>query len=160
MVPRAIRFHNTMSQRLEPLRPIDPGHVGVYVCGLTTYDHAHAGHARTFITFDVLVRFLRATGLRVTFVRNVTDVEDKILKRALERGESPLEFSQRMSKVNEEELRAIGCLDPDSEPRVSESIPDIVTLVETLVAKGAAYVAPTPKGNDVYFGVREFPAYG
>jgi cysteinyl-tRNA synthetase len=157
---RAIRFHNTMTQRLEPLEPAVPGKVGVYVCGLTTYDHAHAGHARTFITFDVLVRFLRASGLGVTFVRNITDVEDKILKRALERGESPLAFSRRMSDVNALELRAIGCMDPDLEPRVSESIPAIVELVQTLVAKGAAYVAPTPKGSDVYFGVREFPAYG
>lgn len=110
---RAIRFHNTMTQRLEPLEPAVPGKVGVYVCGLTTYDHAHAGHARTFITFDVLVRFLRASGLGVTFVRNITDVEDKILKRALERGESPLAFSRRMSDVNALELRAIGCMDPD-----------------------------------------------
>jgi cysteinyl-tRNA synthetase len=157
---RAIRFHNTMTQRLEPLEPALPGKVGVYVCGLTTYDHAHAGHARTFITFDVLVRFLRASGLGVTFVRNITDVEDKILKRAIERGESPLDFSRRMSDVNASELRAIGCMDPDLEPRVSESIPAIVELVRVLVAKGAAYVAPTPKGSDVYFGVREFPAYG
>jgi len=160
MSPRAIRFHNTMTQRLEPLQPIAPGHVGVYVCGLTTYDHAHAGHARTFITFDVLVRFLRASGLRVTFVRNVTDVDDKILKRALDLAEPPLDFSRRMSQVNGEELRAIGCMDPDAEPRVSENVPEIVALIETLVAKGAAYVVLTPKGNDVYFGVREFPGYG
>jgi cysteinyl-tRNA synthetase len=159
-VTRAIRFHNTMTQRLEALQPIEPGRVGVYVCGLTTYDHAHAGHARTFIAFDVLVRFLRASGLGVTFVRNVTDVEDKILKRALERGESPLDLSMRMSKINAAELHAIGCMDPDLEPRVSENVPAIVELVTTLVAKGAAYVAATPKGNDVYFGVREFPAYG
>jgi len=85
-----VRLYNTMTQRLEPLQPLEAGHVRVYVCGLTTYDHAHAGHARTFITFDVLIRFLRARGYRVTFVRNVTDVDDKILKRATERGEPPL----------------------------------------------------------------------
>ncbi len=156
----AVRLYNTMTQQLEPLEPLEPGHVRVYVCGLTTYDHAHAGHARTFVAFDVLVRALRARGYRVTYVRNITDVEDKILKRALERGEGPLEFSRRMSLINADELRACGCLDPDLEPRVSESIGEIIALIEQLIAKGAAYVAPTPKGNDVYFAVRAFPSYG
>jgi cysteinyl-tRNA synthetase len=134
--------------------------VRVYVCGLTTYDHAHAGHARTFVAFDVLVRFLRARGLRVTYVRNVTDVDDKILKRAAERGEAPLELSKRMSLVNADELHGAGCMDPDIEPRVSETIPEIVALVAELVAKGAAYPAPTETGTDVYFAVRAFPGYG
>jgi cysteinyl-tRNA synthetase len=155
-----IRLYNTMTQRLETLEPIEPGHVGVYICGLTTYDHAHAGHARTFVAFDVLVRALRARGYRVTYVRNVTDMDDKILKRALDRGEAPLEFSKRMSLINAEELRACGCLDPDLEPRVSESVESIVALIERLVARGAAYVANTPKGTDVYFAVRAFPGYG
>src|SRR5579883_566270 len=131
-----IRLYNTMTQRLEALEPLEPGHVRLYLCGLTTYDHAHAGHARTNVAFDVLVRFLRARGLRVTFVRNVTDVDDKILKRALERGEPPLELSRRMAAVNAAELRACGCLEPDFEPRVSESIGAIVALVEELVRKG------------------------
>jgi cysteinyl-tRNA synthetase len=160
MPVRAIRLYNTMTQRLEALEPIEPGHVGIYQCGLTTYDHAHAGHARTFVAFDVLVRFLRAAGFRVTFVRNVTDVDDKILKRALERSESPIAFSKRMSDVNSGEMLSIGCLSPDVEPRVSGSIPEIVSLVEGLIDRGAAYVAATPKGNDVYFAVREFPGYG
>ncbi|MDP9034097.1 MAG: cysteine--tRNA ligase [Myxococcota bacterium] len=160
MATSTIRLYNTMTQRLEPLDPIEPGHVKVYVCGLTTYDHAHAGHARTYVAFDVLVRFLRVRGYRTTFVRNVTDVDDKILKRALEQGEPPLDLSRRMSDVNDEELRAIGCVEPDFEPRVSESIPEIVSLIEQLVAKGAAYVAPAKEGNDVYFAVRAFPSYG
>jgi cysteinyl-tRNA synthetase len=155
-----VRFYNTMTQRLEPLEPLEPGHVRLYVCGLTTYDHAHAGHGRTFICFDVLVRFLRARGYRVTFVRNVTDVDDKILKRAAERGEPPLELSKRMSLINAEELRGCGCLEPDHEPRVSEQMDAIVALIGELVQKGAAYTASTPKGNDVYFAVRSFPAYG
>src|SRR5258708_24898235 len=104
----AVRLYNTMTQRVEPLETLEPGHVRVYVCGLTTYDHAHAGHARTYLTFDVLVRFLRERGLQVTMVRNVTDVDDKIPKRARERGEPPLELSKRMSLVNDEELRSIG----------------------------------------------------
>jgi cysteinyl-tRNA synthetase len=149
-----------MTQRLEPLEPITPGRVGIYACGMTTYDHAHAGHARTFTWCDVLVRFLRARGLEVTFVRNVTDIDDKILKRALENGEPPLELSRRMAIANAEELRAIGCAHPDFEPRVSETIPDIIALIDLLVAKGAAYVARTEKGNDVYFAVRAFAGYG
>ncbi len=156
----SVRLYNTLTQRLEPLEPRDPGYVRLYVCGLTTYDHAHAGHARTFTAFDVLVRTLRARGYRVTYVRNVTDVDDKILKRARELGEPPLEMSRRWARVNQEELRAIGCLEPDFEPHVSESIPDIVALIADLVAKGAAYPAETPKGTDVYFAVRAFPGYG
>jgi cysteinyl-tRNA synthetase len=159
-MPSAIRLYNTMTQKLESLEPAEPGHVRLYVCGPTTYDHAHAGHARTFIGFDVLVRFLRARGYRVTFVRNVTDVDDKIMQRARERGEAPLDFSRRMSLINAEELRGCGCLQPDTEPRVSESIDDIVRLIADLVAKDAAYVARTPVGHDVYFSVRAFPAYG
>src|SRR5580704_19776840 len=99
----AVRLYNTMTQRLEPLEPLEPGHVRLYVCGLTTYDHAHAGHARTYTAFDVLVRFLRTRGYRVTFVRNVTDIDDKILKRAREVGEPALQFSRRMSDVNDGE---------------------------------------------------------
>jgi cysteinyl-tRNA synthetase len=156
----AVRLYNTMTQRLEPLEPLEPNHVRVYVCGLTTYDHAHAGHARTLVAFDVLVRFLRARGFRVTYVRNVTDVDDKILKRAQERGEAPLELSKRMSLVNADELRGCGCMDPDFEPRVSGTIPEIIALIEQLVARGAAYPAQTDKGTDVYFAVRAFPGYG
>jgi len=156
----AVRLYNTMTQRVEPLEPIEPGHVRLYVCGLTTYDHAHAGHARTYTAFDVLVRFLRVRGYRVTYCRNVTDVDDKILRRAAERSEPPLELSRRMSDVNDAELRAIGCVEPDAAPRVSECVPDIVALIEQLVAKGAAYPATTEKGTDVYFAVRAFPGYG
>jgi cysteinyl-tRNA synthetase len=160
MSTSTIRLYNTMTQRLEPLEPIESGHVRLYVCGLTTYDHAHAGHARTYIAFDVLVRFLKERNYRVTHVRNVTDVEDKILRRAQEKGEPPLDFSRRMSRINDEELRAIGCLEPDFAPRVSETIADVVSLIEKLVAKGVSYVANTDKGSDVYFAVRAFPGYG
>jgi cysteinyl-tRNA synthetase len=156
----SIRLYNTMTQRLEPLEPLEPQHVRVYVCGMTTYDHAHAGHARTYLAFDVLVRFLRACGLRVTLVRNVTDVDDKILKRAKQLGEPPLELSRRMARINDEELRAIGIIEPDFAPRVSESIADIVSLIEKLLAKGVCYIADTDKGRDVYFAVRAFSGYG
>ncbi len=160
MTPGAIRFYNTMTQRIEPLEPIEPGRVRIYLCGPTTYDHAHAGHARTYVAFDVLVRFLRARGLNVSFVRNVTDVDDKILRRAMESGEPPLEFSKRMAALNAEELHSVGCLDPDFEPRVSEHLPDIVALIERLIERGAAYPATSDKGQDVYFAVRAFQGYG
>jgi cysteinyl-tRNA synthetase len=156
----AIRLYNTLSQKLEDFEPLTPGEAKVYVCGLTTYDLAHAGHGRTYTTFDVLTRHLRARGYKVTYVRNVTDVEDKILKRARERGEDPLALSARFSDLCDAQLRTIGCKDPDHEPRVSRHMPEIIALIESLIAKGHAYVAETPKGNDVYFDVRSFPAYG
>ena len=155
-----VRLYNTMTQRLEPLQPIEPGHVRMYVCGMTTYDHAHAGHARTFVTFDLLARVLRARGYKVTYVRNLTDVDDKILKRAVERGEPPLALSARMAEINRQELRAVGCAEPQFEPRVSENIGEITSLIEALIAKGAAYAAKTDVGTDVYFAVRAFPGYG
>jgi cysteinyl-tRNA synthetase len=155
-----IRLYNTLTQSVEPLVPMQPGEIRLYGCGLTTYDHAHIGHARANAAYDVLVRFLRARGFRVTYVRNITDVDDKILKRAGERGEDPLAFSQRMAKVNDEELASVGCMAPDNAPKVSEHMPEILALIEALIAKGVAYVAKTDVGQDVYFAVRSFPDYG
>ena len=155
-----IRLYNTLTQRLEVFEPTVPGQCGIYVCGLTTYDKAHAGHARTYTTFDVLARHLRARGLEVTYVRNVTDVDDKILARARERNEDPLALSSRYSDLCDEQLRAIGCAAPTHQPRVSKSIPEIIALIELLIARGHAYVAPTAKGQDVLFAVRSFPDYG
>lgn len=155
-----IRLYNTLTQRLENLEPRVPGKVSLYACGMTTYDAPHAGHGRTHTTFDVLARHLRARGYEVTHVRNVTDVDDRILARAKERKEDPLALSSRMSDLCDRELRAIGCADPTHEPRVSRTIPEIIALIETLIDKGLAYVAPTPKGKDVLFAVRNFPDYG
>jgi cysteinyl-tRNA synthetase len=160
MPETTISLHNTMTRKLEPFEPRVPGRVGIYVCGPTTYDVAHAGHARANMAFDVLVRFLRARGLEVTYVRNVTDVDDKILMRAKEAGVEPLELSARMAKLVDDDMRALGMLSPDHEPRVSETIGEIIKHIEALVAKGHAYVATTPRGQDVYFAVRSFPAYG
>jgi cysteinyl-tRNA synthetase len=156
----ALRLYNTLTQKLEAFEPHEPGRVRMYVCGLTTYDLAHAGHARTYTSFDVLARHLRARGYEVTLVRNVTDVDDKILKRAKETGEDPLDLSSRMSDACDAQLRSIGVGDPTNEPRVSQHITGIISLVESLIAKGHAYVARTPKGQDVYFSVRSFPPYG
>ena len=155
-----IRLYNTLTQRLEELTPLRAGHLGVYVCGVTTYDLAHAGHGRTYTSFDVLVRHLRARGHEVTHVQNVTDVDDKILARAKELGEEPLALSARMCDLVDGDLRTIGCLVPTHMPRVSTHIAEIVALIEALIAKGHAYAAKTDVGTDVYFAVRSFPPYG
>ena len=155
-----LRFYNTLTQKLEPFEPLTPGTAKVYLCGLTTYDLAHAGHARTNTTFDLLVRHLRARGLETTFVRNVTDVDDKIMKRAKENGEEPLALSARMSAMADEDLATIGCAKPDHEPRVSTHIDHIVKFIEALIGGGHAYAVKTAKGHDVYFSVRNFPGYG
>src|SRR5687767_7607359 len=138
-----VRLYNTLSQKVEDFEPLTPGHVKLYVCGITTYDLAHAGHGRTYTTADVLVRFLRARGFVVKYCRNVTDVDDKIMARAKERGEEPLALSKRMSDVADADLAAIGCLKPDVEPRVSTSMEDIIELVQKLIAREHAYVAET-----------------
>ncbi len=155
-----IRLHNTLTQKVEPFEPLVPGKASLYVCGITTYDLAHAGHGRTYTTFDVLARHLRARGFQVTVVRNVTDVDDRILARAKERGEDPLALSARVSDACDAQLRALGVRDPDHEPKVSTHIREIIALVESLIAKGHAYVAPGARGQDVYFAVRSFPQYG
>lgn len=155
-----VRLYNTLTQKVEDFVPQTPGKVNMYLCGVTPYDFAHAGHARTATTFDVLCRHLRARGFAVTFCRNVTDVDDNILKRSREKGEEPLAFSKRMGDLADADFDAIGCQRPDVEPRVSTHIPEIIALVEKIIAKGNAYVAETPHGKDVYFSVRNFAPYG
>jgi cysteinyl-tRNA synthetase len=157
----AIQLYNTLTRQPEPLHLRTPGKVGLYCCGPTVYDVPHAGHARVAVVFDVLVRMLRARKLEVTYVRNITDVEDKILNRAKQNGESPLELSRRMTDVYREDMAAIGCAPPDSEPRVSEHIPQIIEMIERIIAHGGAYPVDMPGGTrDVYFSVRGFPGYG
>src|SRR5690349_21060181 len=156
-----IRLYNTLTRSTEALVSATPGKVRVYCCGPTVYDVPHAGHARSAVAFDVLVRVLRANGLEGTHVRNVTDVDDKILTRAKENGESPLDLSRRMTAIYREDMGAIGCGSPDHEPRVSDHVPQIVQLIQKLVAQGAAYEVEMPSGTrDVYFSVRKFPGYG
>jgi cysteinyl-tRNA synthetase len=153
-------LYNTLTQRLEPIDTVEEGVVRLYVCGVTPQDRVHVGHARTFTTFDVLVRHLRASGSKVVFVRNVTDVDDKILVKSRERGEEPLDFSARMAVLAKNDLKACGCADPDHEPTVSGHIAEIIALVETLVEKGFAYVVDTAVGRDVYYDVKAFGPYG
>jgi cysteinyl-tRNA synthetase len=160
MADSTLHLYNTLTRKLEPFSPRVPGKAGVYVCGPTPYNVAHAGHARANLAFDVLVRHLRARGYEVMYVRNLTDVDDKILAAAQATGEEPLQLSARMARTIEEEMKAIGILTPDVEPKVSDHVDDIVKLIETLIDKGVAYTSETPKGSDVYFSVRSFPQYG
>jgi cysteinyl-tRNA synthetase len=152
----SLRLHNTLSGQVEPLTPTEPGHFRIYVCGPTVYDYSHIGHMRSALTYDVLVRHLRSQGKRVTFVRNITDVDDKILNRAKERGETPSQLAQRFEAAYREDTQTLGMLAPDIEPRVSDHIGEIVALIERLIARGAAYASQ----GDVYFSVASFPDYG
>jgi len=153
----AILIHDTLAGQKVELQPIVPGKIGLYACGPTVYDHAHLGHARCYVAWDVLVRHLRARGLEVRYVRNFTDVDDKIIARANERGEDPAALAARFADSFLEDMDAVGNLRPDVAPRVTTSMPGIVALVERLVAKGFAYA---PGNGDVYYAVRKFPAYG
>ena len=156
-----LRLYDTLTQKLTPLSPRTPGEVRVYCCGPTTYDVAHVGHGRAALAPDLLVRHLRAQGLRVTYVRNITDVDDKVLKRAGESGEEPMALSGRMAELYQADIAAIGCSPPDVQPKVSESIGDIIAFIERLIAAGAAYVVEVPGGaSDVYYAVRSFAGYG
>lgn len=156
-----LRVYNTLTQRLEVFEPKIPGKVGLYVCGPTVYDVPHAGHARSALAFDVLVRHLKHSGYDVTFVRNITDIDDKILNRAKDSGEAPLELSARMTQIYLEDMAQLNCLTPTHQPKVSEHVEDIVVLIGSIIDKQGAYVVERPDGvNDVYFSVRDFGSYG
>ena len=148
---------NTLSGRKEALAPREAGHVRLYWCGVTVYARAHVGHARFLLVSDLLVRHLRARGLRVTFVRNFTDIDDKMIKRAADEGITVPELAAREIQAFRDDVRALGCLEPTHEPRATEHIPLMLALVETLIAKQLAY--PAPDGS-VYFRVHRFTDYG
>jgi cysteinyl-tRNA synthetase len=153
----SIQVHDTLAGRKRELVPLEPGKLGVYVCGPTVYDHAHLGHARCYVAWDVVVRHLRARGFQVKFVRNFTDVDDKIIARANERGEEPAALASRYAESFDQDMDALGNLRPDECPRVTTHIPEIVALIESLVAKEYAYA---PGNGDVYYSVRRFADYG
>jgi cysteinyl-tRNA synthetase len=156
-----LRLYNTLTRQTEPFVPQKAGETRMYVCGMTPYDYAHVGNARSAVTFDILFRHLEASGHRVTYVRNVTDVDDKIIDRAKENGEPPLALSARLTLAYQSDMRDLGCAEPTFEPRVSAYIPEIVELIEKLVARSHAYEVVVPDGaHDVYFAVRSFPSYG
>ena len=152
-----MRIHNNLTRRLEDLIPIEPGHVRMYVCGITVYDLCHVGHARMMVAFDVVYRWLRAIGLRVTYVRNITDIDDKIIKRALERGMSIRALTDEMVAAMRRDIGALGVAAPTHEPRATEHVPQMLAMIARLEDKGLAYRS---SGGDVNFAVRRFPGYG
>ncbi|WP_240223344.1 cysteine--tRNA ligase [Rheinheimera hassiensis] len=152
-----LQIYNTLSRKKELFTPIEPGKAGLYVCGITIYDYCHVGHARTYVAFDVINRYLRFLGYDVTYVRNITDVDDKIIKRAAENNESCDALTERFTQAMHADFAALGLMPADIEPRVTTHMAEIIALIETLVAKGYAYVAAD---GDVLFDVSKYEAYG
>ena len=137
--------------------PLKPGEVRMYVCGMTVYDYLHVGHARMLVVFDVVARYLRAAGYRLTYVRNITDIDDKIIKRANENGEPIQALTERFIRANEEDFAALGLLKPEHEPRATQSVPGMIRMIEELIQRGHAYQAAN---GDVYYRVSTFEEYG
>lgn len=152
-----LRIYNTLSRGLVDFSPIDPGRVRMYVCGITVYDLCHIGHARSAVAFDVVQRWLRASGYRVTFVRNITDIEDKIIRRALENGETIRQLTDRMIAEMYRDFDALGVQRPDHDPRATDYVPQMLDIVGKLKDKGLAYQATN---GDVNYAVRKFAGYG
>ena len=153
----SLRIYSTLSRAMLPLLPIEPGHVRMYVCGMTVYDLCHLGHARSMVAFDVVQRWLKASGLRVSYVRNITDIDDKIIRRAVENGETIRALTDRMIEALHQDADALGIQRPDHEPRATDYVPQMLALIGQLVDKGLAY----PAGDgDVNYAVRKFPSYG
>jgi len=150
-----LRVYNTLAGKKQEFEPLVPGKVGMYVCGVTVYDYCHIGHARANIVFDIIYRYLQFSGFDVTYVRNYTDVDDKIINRANERGISSKELAEQFIRAFDEDMAALGLRKPTHEPKATEFIAEIIAIAETLIAKGAAYQA----GGDVYFSVEKFPNY-
>jgi len=152
-----MKIYNSLTRKKETFQPIFPGKVKMYVCGPTVYDFAHIGNARTYAAFDVVVRYLRFRGLDVTYVRNITDIDDKIIKRANENKEGFEEVVARFTKAIHEDFSALGLLKPDHEPRATGYLPQIIAFIEKLIANNNAYIAAN---GDVYYSVRSFEKYG
>jgi cysteinyl-tRNA synthetase len=152
----SIRLHNTLTGSVEPLRPISAGKVGLYVCGVTVYDLCHVGHARAIVAFDLLHRWLRARGLEVRFVRNFTDIDDKMIDRARAEGITVAALAERNIAAFREDVGALRCLPATVEPRATEHVDGMIALTQRLVERGLAYEVD----GDVYFSVRDFPEYG
>ncbi|WP_115720587.1 cysteine--tRNA ligase [Gallaecimonas mangrovi] len=152
-----LKVFNTLSREKELFKPLIAGKVSLYVCGITIYDLMHIGHARTYTAFDVINRYLRHKGFTVTYVRNITDVDDKIIKRAAENGESCEALTERFATKMREDFAALNILAPDIEPKVTTHMDDIIAMVKTLVERGHAYEADN---GDVLFNVKSFPEYG
>jgi len=152
----ALLVHNTLTGKKEEFRPLKPPRVGMYCCGITAYDTCHIGHARAAIVFDMIYRYLKHKGFDVTYVRNYTDVDDKIINRANKEGATCTEISERYIKEYEEDMKALGVADPDIKPRATEHIKEMIETVGQLIDRGLAYEVD----GDVFFSVRKFPGYG
>lgn len=152
-----LRIYNTIARRKQDFVPIRAGHVGMYVCGATVYDYCHLGHGRVMVVFDMIRRWLRAGGLRVNYVRNITDIDDKIIRRALDNGQTIAELTGRFIRHMDEDLAALGVEKPDHEPRATEYVPQMLEMIGRLEKNGFAYQAA---GGDVNYAVRRFAQYG
>lgn len=152
-----LQIQDTLTQKKESFKPITPGKVGIYVCGMTVYDYCHIGHARMLVAFDMVTRYLRSRGLEVTYIRNITDIDDKIIKRAQENNEPYTALTERMITAMHEDLQALGVLPPTKEPRATEYVPQMIELIKTLMEKNYAYIATN---GDVCYHVHKFKNYG
>ncbi|RJG10789.1 cysteine--tRNA ligase [Massilia cavernae] len=152
-----LKIYNTLAREKQTFIPIEAGKANMYVCGMTIYDYCHIGHARMMMAFDVIYRWLKASGYQVKYVRNITDIDDKIIKRAVENGESISQLTSRFEKFMDEDTQALGILPPDVVPHATEYVPQMLGIIELLEQKGLAYKG---EDGDVNYAVRDFPGYG
>src|SRR4249920_932350 len=149
-----LRIHNSLTRQKQDFRPIEAGKVRMYVCGMTVYDYCHIGHARVMVVFDAIHRWLRASAYDITYVRNITDIDDRIIKRAAENGESIQSLTSRFIRFMDEDAQALRVEKPDFEPRATEHVPGMIAIIAALIERGLAY---SGDNGDVYYSVREFP---
>lgn len=152
-----LSVYNSLARRKQPLQPVEAGHVRMYVCGITVYDYCHLGHARMLVGFDVVARWLRASGLRVTYVRNITDIDDKIIRRAVETGQTLSQVTGYFIQAMHDDEALLGVAPPDAEPRATQHVASMLDIIGKLEGRGLAYQAAD---GDVNFAVRKFPGYG
>ncbi|MFQ3175158.1 MAG: cysteinyl-tRNA synthetase [Psychromonas sp.] len=152
-----LKIYNSLTRQKELFKPLIPSKVGMYVCGITIYDYCHIGHGRTFVAFDTVARYLRFSGYSLNYIRNITDVDDKIIKRAAENNESCEQLTARFTEAMHQDFDALFMLRPDIEPRVTDHMPEVIDMINKLIAKGHAYVA---ENDDVLFAVDSFKEYG
>lgn len=152
-----LKIYNSLARAKQSFVPLTPGKVSIYVCGMTVYDYCHLGHARVMVVFDMVVRWLQTSGFDVTYVRNITDIDDKIIKRAQENNEPIEALTNRFIRAMDEDAAALGVVPPLHEPRATRYVEDMVAMIRTLVDKGVAYAA---SNGDVYYAVHKFPGYG
>ncbi len=152
-----LRIYNTLTRSKQDFVPLQPGKVNMYVCGMTVYDYCHLGHARVMVVFDAVVRWLRTSSFDVNYVRNITDIDDKIIKRALEKAEPIEVLTQRFIDAMDEDAAALGVIKPDHEPRATQHVDGMLAMIGKLIERGVAYAVP---GGDVYYSVRDFAGYG